>query len=204
MKRIVYTQRVELVPDYEERRDSCDQRIGRFLQACGCLPLPLRNAPEDLPDIFRELRPDGVVLTGGNSLIQYGGDAPERDATDAECIRLAIDGRLPLYGFCRGMQSLLDYFGEELSEVQGHVSIYHAVTGKIERKVNSFHNQACIRLQTENFEILAQTPDGVIEAIRHRQYPFVGTMWHPEREESFQKEDIKIVQELFSLGNACI
>jgi putative glutamine amidotransferase len=31
--------------------------------------------------------------------------------------------------------------------------------------------------------------DGVIEAIRHEQFPWEGWMWHPEREEVFNMID---------------
>ncbi len=197
MKIVVYTQRVEIVPSYGERRDCADQRIGAFIKACGFFPIPLRNAPEDVEETIYCLQPCGIVLTGGNSLVQYGGDAPERDATDKECIRLAMKDRIPVYGFCRGMQSLLDYFGEALSNVEGHVAVRHGLYGTIQREVNSYHGQACVNLQTDNFEVLAKTSDGVIEAVRHRQYPLFGTMWHPEREKTFRQEDIRMVQQRF-------
>lgn len=197
MKIVVYTQRVEIVKSYGERRDCADQRIGAFLKECGFLPIPLRNTPEDFEEIIYRLKPCGIVLTGGNSLDRYGGDAPERDATDRECIRLAMRHHIPVYGFCRGMQSLLDYFGESLSNVEGHVAVRHALHGEIQREVNSYHGLACTQLQTEAFDVLAKTADGVIEAVRHRQYPFLGTMWHPEREKPFHRDDVRRVQELF-------
>ena len=46
-------------------------------------------------------------------------------------------------------------------------------------------------------EILAKAEDGVIEAVRHKQKPVLGIMWHPEREELFSSDDIKCVQKLF-------
>ena len=198
MNIVLFTQRVALVEDYGERRDCADQRIGEFLKACGFLPVPLRNMPEDVEEMYQLLHPCGIVLTGGNSLVKYGGDAPERDATDAACIRLAIDRRIPVFGFCRGMQSLLDYFGAKLFPVEGHIAVRHRVDGKIEREVNSFHGQACMAVETSAFEVLAKTPDGVIEAVRNCRYPFLGTMWHPERETPFQEADIQMVRDQFA------
>lgn len=194
---VLYTQRVALVENYGERRDCADQRIGAFIKACGFLPIPLRNASEDVEGIIRRLQPCGIVLTGGNSLSKYGGDAPERDATDAECIRLAMECRVPVYGFCRGMQSLLDYFGEKLVSVEGHIAVRHRLEGKIQREVNSYHGQAGVALEAGAFDVLARSADGAVEAVQHRQYPFLGTMWHPERETPFQETDILMVQELF-------
>lgn len=40
MKTVLYTQRVEVVKSYGERRDCADQNIARFLSTCGFLPLP--------------------------------------------------------------------------------------------------------------------------------------------------------------------
>ena len=43
MEIIVFTQRVELVSAYQEKRDCADQRIAGFIKASGYLPVPLPN-----------------------------------------------------------------------------------------------------------------------------------------------------------------
>ena len=43
MKIVFYTQRVEIVESYNERRDCADQRIPRFIESCGFLSIPLPN-----------------------------------------------------------------------------------------------------------------------------------------------------------------
>lgn len=197
MKKIFYTQRVEVVESYQERRDCADQNIPRFLQACGYLPFPIPNVVENLDIYFGEAKPDGIVLTGGNSLVCYGGNADERDRTDEQVIQWAVEHNIPVYGFCRGMQSLLVYFGATLQQVKNHVAIYHEVDGEWgKQKVNSYHNQAAFEVG-EAWMVTARSSDKVIEAVRHREYPIVATMWHPEREEPFRKEDIQRIQELF-------
>ena len=90
MKNVIYTQRVELVKNYKERRDCSDQRINKFIKECGFLPLPIPNDPDLLQDLVHNLKPTGIVLTGGNSLVKYGGNVPERDAMDEAMIRIAI------------------------------------------------------------------------------------------------------------------
>ena len=82
MKTVLYTQRVEVVKSYGERRDCADQNIARFLSTCGFLPLPVPNIKELAEKMMMELKPAGIVFTGGNSLVKYGGDAPERDETE--------------------------------------------------------------------------------------------------------------------------
>ena len=198
MKRaVVYTQRVEIVESYQERRDCADQNIPRFLEACGYLPVPVPNVISDLEMFVEAVSPAGILLTGGNSLNRYGGTAPERDKTDYRLIEIALRKNIPLYGFCRGMQSVLDYFGCELENVQGHVVVWHDVDGEWGNlEVNSFHNQACKKLKNP-LQIMARTEDGVIEAAAYPEKNMVVTMWHPEREEPFREEDIQRVRDLF-------
>ena len=197
MNIVVYTQRVELVESYNERRDCADQRIPELVKACGFLPMPLPNNEKLVEEIMNVISPSGIVLTGGNSLVKYGGNAPERDETDFLLIKLAIERKIPLYGFCRGMQSILDYFGNDLINVQGHVAVRHRIIGKEEKKeVNSYHNQGCIQLNNDSLEIVMQAEDGVIEKVKHKELPIVGTMWHPERETEFRNEDINLIKEL--------
>ena len=197
MKTIVDTQRVEVIESYSERRDCADQNIPVFLQACGYLPIPLPNVLDDIDAFVEKVQPDGIVLTGGNSLIQYGGNAPERDDTDRQLIELAIKKDIPLYGFCRGMQSVLDYFGCELINVKGHVAVRHEAKGEWGiMEVNSYHNQACMEIK-EPLVVMMQTEDGIIEAIESREHRIVATMWHPERENPFSETDKKHIIELF-------
>ncbi len=196
---VVYTQRVEVIESYQERRDCADQRIADFISACGFLPLPVPNRAGLAEQIIETLRPAGIILSGGNSLTAYGGNAPERDAMDHVLIELAVKNQIPLYGFCRGMQSVLVYFGNELVNVDGHVAVRHMIRADKEcYEVNSYHNQACKELKAGGeLRIMAQTPDGVIEAVRHKNLPIAGTMWHPERETNYTQKDINMVKELF-------
>lgn len=197
MKKIFYTQRVEIVESYQERRDCADQNIPRFLQACGYLPFPIPNVIEDIDRYLEEAGPDGILLTGGNSLAAYGGNAAERDRTDRQIIQWAIENQIPVYGFCRGMQSIIDYFGGKLEQVQNHVALRHDVSGEWGNlNVNSYHNQAALQVPP-GLIVTAESGDGVIEAVRHRNYPIAAAMWHPEREQPFVQEDIRRIQELF-------
>ncbi len=197
MKVVLFTQRVEMVEAYNERRDNADQRIAEFIMACGFLPLAIPNIPSIANEIVDAAKPVGIILVGGNSLVKYGGSAPERDETDSELLRIAIDRHIPIYGFCRGMQSILDYFGNDLVEVKGHVAVRHNIYGEEGvNQVNSYHNQACISLNNDELIAVMKSEDGVIEKIRHKSLPIVGTMWHPERENPFRESDIELFKNL--------
>lgn len=196
-KIVLYTQRVEIIESYEERRDCADQNIPRFIEACGYLPVPVPNVLGIAGKMAEQMHPAGIVLTGGNSLAKYGGNAPERDEVEKELLTFALQYDIPVYGFCRGMQVILDYFGCDLEQVQGHVAVRHKVSGILgELEVNSFHNQAC-RIIKEPLEILALSEDGVIEAVRHKEKCVIGTMWHPEREEPFRIQEIQWLRDHF-------
>ena len=201
MKTVIYTQRVEVIESYNERRDCADQRIPEYIKMCGFLPIPVPNIPAIAKAMVDKIRPAGIVLVGGNSLKKYGGNAPERDETDRLLIKLAVEREIPLYGFCRGMQSILDYFGNNLVKVTGHVAVKHVITGNEESdEVNSYHNEACVELSNTELIAVMRTSDGVIEKIKHKSLPIVGTMWHPERENPFRSQDIKILTTLIG-GN---
>ena len=82
MKLVLVSQRVDFLAERGERRDALDQRLANFLAECGLLPIPVPNRREDVRKYFDELpQAAGVVLSGGNDLNDYGGDAPERDRT---------------------------------------------------------------------------------------------------------------------------
>lgn len=156
MKYALYTGRVEVISSYNERRDCADQRIASFIRACGLLPIPLPNMADMAGTYIEELRPAIIILTGGNSLVSCGGNAPERDDMDEALINEAVRRGLPLYGFCRGMQSILAHFGCALSNVAGHVAVRHEISYLADgssgiaagerRLVNSYHNQAAAAL----------------------------------------------------------
>lgn len=201
MRTVLFTQRVEVIESYNERRDCADQRIADFIIACGFLPVPVPNNSSIAKSLVDELNPIGIILTGGNSLVQYGGNAPERDAMDEKLLRLAIEKNISVYGFCRGMQSILVYFGNRLTSVMGHVAVRHVIYEKSEREVNSYHNQGCVELNPDSgLECVSYADDGVIESVRHKDYPIFATMWHPEREDKFSKIDIENVRKLFLEG----
>lgn len=197
MKKIFYTQRVEIIESYNERRDCSDQRIPEFIKKCGYLPFPIPNIPDCIEEYFQYIKPDGIILSGGNSIEKYGGNAPERDNVDQIMLSNAIKYNIPVYGFCRGMQSILDYFGVKLVQIKDHVAVRHKVSGLWGNQiVNSYHNQAAMNVN-EAFIVTAMSADHVIESVVHKEYKIFGTMWHPEREKPFQEADIIRVQNFF-------
>jgi N5-(cytidine 5'-diphosphoramidyl)-L-glutamine hydrolase len=183
------SQRVDILADRGERRDSLDQRLLRWLDSNDLLPVPVPNRLEGLEPLWSRLSPALVVLSGGNDLEAYGGDAPERDAVERALLGKAMAEKVPLFALCRGAQLVLDAFGVPLERVPGHVGTRHriALNGQ-SHLVNSYH-QWGVRSLTSPLQVLARSEDGVIEAFAHEHLPILGVMWHPERESPFSALD---------------
>lgn len=203
MKVVLITQRVELVGDYTERRDSLDQRWVLLLHQCGFSPLPV---PNHLPTVEALLRKSyieemlcGLLLSGGNDLSDYGGEVPERDEVEDFLVYHAMLRNIPLLGICRGMQVIQHYLGQQLTKFSGHVNTRHVVFNETDdvREVNSFHNfgsKSC----TYPLIPTHMSSDGLIEGIEHPNHKLKGIMWHPERNQPFDLSDIELIRNFFS------
>jgi putative glutamine amidotransferase len=134
---------------------------------------------------------------------------PERDATTLPLVREAIARRLPLLAICRGLQEVNVALGGSLHpqvhalpgmldhrepadaplEVQygpAHPvrlapgGLLRRLAGQDEVQVNSLHGQGIATLG-RGLVVEATAPDGLVEAVRLPQVPFLlGVQWHPE------------------------
>jgi len=197
MNLVAITQRVQEVSPTGERRDALDQRWHHFLAACGLAPLLIPNHPPTARSLLEALAPCGLLLTGGNTLAAYGGDAPERDETESLSIDWACQQQRPVLGVCRGMQLLQHRSGVPLVRVSGHVTAEQVleIDGRPET-VNSYHDWGTTE-SVDEWEVWARASDGVVKAIRHRTRPMQGIMWHPERCTTFRPADIALVRSIF-------
>ncbi len=196
MTLIAVSQRVAKTT-HGERQDCLDQQWSVFLHSLGLTALIIPNHTPTARALLENHVPHGVLLTGGNDLAAYGGDAPERDAIENVLIDYAIDRNAPLMGICRGMQMIAHRFGGTLTKVEGHVNTRHAVVFSAgERSVNSYHDYAVSEL-SDDLEAIARTRDGMIEAVRHRKLDVTGIMWHPERNEPFDTADAELFRSTY-------
>lgn len=210
--RIAMTQRVEWVQGYNERRDCLDQQWASLLEQ---LALDTVAVPNNLkyPVAWLERQQvGGLILTGGNDLSHLrdaSRSAPERDATELALLSWAACNQLPVLGICRGMQVLNHFLGGAVVPVPNHVAIRHpvAVVGddplfSAYREVNSFHGWG-IGPNDLAFGLSAQVcaDDGTVEAFTHKELPWVGLMWHPEREVPFNSFDSQLISKLFESRN---
>jgi N5-(cytidine 5'-diphosphoramidyl)-L-glutamine hydrolase len=192
MKLVLVSQRVDYHGDRGEQRDSLDQKLIEFLVTGGYLPVPVPNClsaegvpKESLDQWIQAIGPAAIILSGGNDI----GDCPIRDRTESVLLSVAERDSLPVLGICRGMQMMGVQAGAKLIKVDAHVRTRHVLAGEISREVNSFHGMA-LDSCPPGYQVIAQSADGGIEAIRHRHLRWEGWMWHPEREKTFHSEDL--------------
>ncbi len=198
MRTVAISQRVMWFGKTRERRDCLDQRWIDFLRCGGFIPILIPNDVRVAKKILNLIPCQAILLTGGNDLARYGGDAFERDATESYLLRHAIKNKIPLLGVCRGMQVIQNYYGIKLSRVEGHVAkkLTIRVRGKKET-VNSYHHFGS-RATSPPLETWAAARDGVVKAIRHPKEKLCGIMWHPERFLPFRKKDLLWIRNFFN------
>ncbi len=193
MRTIGVTQRVDVIPQYGERRNCLDQKWYEFLYSARFLGFPLPNNKELALEIVSSHKLSGIILTGGNNLKKYGGDSPERDETELALLEEALVNNIPLLGVCRGMQIIQDYFSISLFKIEGHVVSNQEIMLAGRRDiVNSYHDYGT-RDNKSPLEVWGRSNDGIVKAVRHTSKPVTGIMWHPERFSPFREADIEMI-----------
>ena len=170
---------------------------------------------------------DGILLAGGNDVDpnRYGDEPldelgevnPLRDDFEIRLVRKAAERGMPVFGICRGIQSMNVAMGGTLWQdipsqyrrPDGRKGVAHSQTradhftshgvkiekdsllyrviGKEDIMVNTFHHQA-VRKPADCLVVGAHATDGLIESVEHPGLPFfLGVQWHPER--YFDRDD---------------
>ncbi|MCS7061933.1 MAG: gamma-glutamyl-gamma-aminobutyrate hydrolase family protein [Anaerolineae bacterium] len=207
------------IQDDKRRAFSMGKNYVRSLIDAGALPI---LAPVTLDE--RELRAlyesaGGVMLAGGADVdpALYGelphekthDIDPDRDRAECLLTQWAVADDKPLFGICRGIQTMNVALGGSLIQDipsqwptnlqhNGHYEgasrdqelhtvrvasgsrVAHMLGGREQVGVNSFHHQAVKRL-AEGFVVTSRAADDIIEAIEMPDKRFVvGVQWHPE------------------------
>jgi anthranilate synthase len=108
-----------------------------------------------------------------------------------ELIRHAAKLEVPVFGVCLGLQGMVEAFGGELGvlsyPVHGKPSLVrHRGVGVFEGlpeefRVGRYHSLYAIREKLPAvLEVTAESEDGVIMGVRHRELPMEAVQFHPE------------------------
>ncbi len=135
------------------------------------------------PELLDTLQPDIVLISPG----------PGRPADFGvpDVVRACAARRLPVFGVCLGLQGVVEAFGGELGvlpyPMHGKPSrVRHDGRGVFaglpqDVKVGRYHSLYAIREKLPaELEITAESDDGVIMGVRHRELPIEAVQFHPE------------------------
>lgn len=134
-------------------------------------------------EMIENMNPDIIVISPGPC-------TPDEAGISKQAVEI-FKGRIPILGICLGHQTIGRVFGGNIVKasepVHGKVhEIFHDGKGVFEGlknplKVTRYHSLV-VEKETlpECLEISAQTKDGEIMGLRHKEYEIEGVQFHPE------------------------
>ncbi len=165
--------------------DNYDSFTYNLVQYLGEMEADIRVYRNDAitVDGVRELAPDHVVVSPGPC-------TPREAGISVDLVR-ALSGSVPILGVCLGHQSIGAAYGGHIVRadriMHGKVSeITHTGHAMFAGVSNPFiatrYHSLIVQRDTcpQVLEITAETADGEIMAVSHRQYPVWGLQFHPE------------------------
>ena len=162
--------------------DSFTYNLFHFLGELGAEVEVKRNDAVAVGDALA-LEPEGLVLSPGPC-------DPDKAGICLELIAAAA-GKLPILGVCLGHQAVGQAFGGRVvraeAPMHGKLSeVAHDGAGVFEGLPSPFEATRYHSLVVERdslpdcLEVAAETEDGVIMGVRHRELPIHGVQFHPE------------------------
>lgn len=163
--------------------DSFTYNLVQYLGELGAEMKIVRNDEISVEDVERDLKPEKILISPGP------GDPDGAGITLAAIERFA--GRVPILGVCLGHQAIGQYFGGRVvrgpEPVHGKpVVIKHDGRGLfagIDGDFNAgrYHSLVVEReSMPDSLEISAESPDGLVMGLRHKELPIEGVQFHPE------------------------
>jgi anthranilate synthase component 2 len=171
-------QRVTLIDNY----DSFTFNLVHYLGELGAEVSVWRNDEITVPDALAS-KPDAIVLSPGPC-------TPNEAGVCLDLVRSANE-TTPMLGVCLGHQAIGQAFGGDIvrapAPMHGKVSrISHRARGLF-RGLNGpfqatrYHSLIIERASTPaELEITAESEDGIVMGVEHRDRPVFGVQFHPE------------------------
>ncbi len=162
--------------------DSFTYNLVQYFGELGCQVRVARNDELAVSDVLA-LNPKGVCISPGPC-------APAQAGISLDLVK-ACAGRVPLLGVCLGHQAIGEAFGAKIIRAK---QIMHGKTSPIQHHHQGvfkglpnpltairYHSLAIDRESLpECLQITAETADGEIMGVRHKQFDVEGVQFHPE------------------------
>ena len=170
--------RVLVIDNY----DSFVYNLVQYLGELGAEPLVHRNDELPLEEIIA-LRPDAVLVSPGPG-------TPDDAGVSNDVIR-AFAGQVPVLGVCLGHQCIGQVYGGQVVRAP---QVMHGKTSLIRHEgagvfaglpapleATRYHSLVVDRASVPDvLEITADTDDGIVMGLRHREFGVEGVQFHPE------------------------
>lgn len=172
--------------------DSFVYNLVQYLGQLGATPIVRRNDDIDLAEVD-ELAPDGILISPGPGT---PADSGISNALIADSI-----GKRPVLGVCLGHQCIGEVFGGNVVRAP---EVMHGKTSMITHKdtgvfsglpdpleATRYHSLIVERSSVpDELEITAESNDGLIMGLRHREHDIEGVQFHPESILTAQGHDL--------------
>ncbi len=132
-------------------------------------------------DKIRQMKPKGIILTGGP-------DSCYREGA-ASCERALFELGIPVLGLCYGAQLMMHVLGghvckapvREYGRIEVTVNSSSPLFANVEKKTICWmsHNDY-IERAAPGFEVIAHTPDCPVAAVQWKEKKLYGIQFHPE------------------------
>lgn len=130
-----------------------------------------------------------IETAGYSHLVISPGPGRPADAGISIDAILACAGRMPVLGVCLGHQAIVEAYGGEVASaatlMHGKASAVHHDGSRLFAGLDNpfeagrYHSLAARRMP-QVLKVTAQTDDGEVMALQHRELPVVGVQFHPE------------------------
>jgi anthranilate synthase/aminodeoxychorismate synthase-like glutamine amidotransferase len=175
--------RVLVIDNY----DSFVYNLVQYLGELGAEPVVHRHDALAVADLLA-LEPDAVLVSPGPG---NPGTHPEDAGVSNDAIREFGNAGVPVLGVCLGHQCIGKVFGAEIVRAP---EVMHGKTSQISHDGNGvfrdiptpftatrYHSLVVARDSVpDSLEISAESEDGLVMGLRHRELPIEGVQFHPE------------------------
>ncbi len=162
--------------------DSFVYILVQYLGELGARPMVRRHDEIDI-DGITELAPDGILISPGPG-------TPDDAGISVQILAQLADS-VPIFGVCLGMQCIGQAFGASVVRapqvMHGKTSfVHHHGQGVFEGlpqplEATRYHSLIVERSTVpDTLDITAETDDGVVMGLRHRDLDIEGVQFHPE------------------------
>src|SRR5947208_1541176 len=162
--------------------DSFTYNLAQYFGELGCELLIKRN-DEISPDEIAALAPQQICISPG--------PCTPREAGISKEVVLRFGGKIPILGVCLGHQCIAEAYGGKVVRAS---RLMHGKTCMIRHNGSALFSDLSDPFEAGRYhsliverssfpaclEITAESDDGEIMALRHREFPVQGVQFHPE------------------------